>query len=296
MSMMAQFSFTYLLTLLWLLVSHPVTGSFLSLGLSQRQSNNETVERVPLRILPLGASITWGMHSSDSNGYREFLRDQLREEGWEVDMIGSLSIGSMQDNNVEAKSGNTIDQVKAAASSSLPYKPNVVLINAGTNDCRLEIGITRAGERMRSLIEKLISSKDMKSTLVVLSTLIPSGNGIIARHTPAVNEQYRALARTMREEGTSVVLAEMNGPNSSITYPADFIQDGKLDGTHPGDDGYAKMAHIWYEAITGAASQGLIPLPAVVESSGTLSYSRSLSGITGTVSIGLLSMAMAVQI
>ncbi|KAJ0332941.1 hypothetical protein COL5a_001669 [Colletotrichum fioriniae] len=46
-------------------------------------------EDLYLRILPLGASITRGVPSSDNNGYRKALREQLRFEGWEVNMVGS---------------------------------------------------------------------------------------------------------------------------------------------------------------------------------------------------------------
>jgi hypothetical protein len=61
--------------------------------LDQRQYPN-----IPLRILPLGASITYGVHSSDGNGYRRRLKDQLRSEGWEVNMVGSQNSGNMRDN------------------------------------------------------------------------------------------------------------------------------------------------------------------------------------------------------
>lgn len=37
-----------------------------------------------LRVMPLGASITQGIHSSDDNGYRKWIREQLRWEGWQV--------------------------------------------------------------------------------------------------------------------------------------------------------------------------------------------------------------------
>jgi hypothetical protein len=48
--------------------------------------------------MPLGASITVGYQSSDGNGYRKPLREQLRYAGWEVDMVGSLTNGTMKDN------------------------------------------------------------------------------------------------------------------------------------------------------------------------------------------------------
>lgn len=52
----------------------------------------------PLRILPLGASITWGQKSSDGNGYREHLREMLEKRSTVVDMVGNVKSGSMEDN------------------------------------------------------------------------------------------------------------------------------------------------------------------------------------------------------
>jgi hypothetical protein len=50
-----------------------------------------------LRVMPLGASITEGIASSDGNGYRKWLRSQLRWKGWKVNMVGSKQNGNMAD-------------------------------------------------------------------------------------------------------------------------------------------------------------------------------------------------------
>lgn len=50
-----------------------------------------------LRIMPLGASITEGVQSTDGNGYRKWLRQQLRWKGWKVNMVGSKQNGNMAD-------------------------------------------------------------------------------------------------------------------------------------------------------------------------------------------------------
>lgn len=54
-----------------------------------------------LRIMPLGASITAGEHKPEDdegkNGYRKYLRDKLRSEGWKVNMVGNLNRGEMKD-------------------------------------------------------------------------------------------------------------------------------------------------------------------------------------------------------
>jgi hypothetical protein len=44
-----------------------------------------------LRVMPLGASITQGIHSSDDNGYRKWIREQLRWEGWQVNSEGFMA-------------------------------------------------------------------------------------------------------------------------------------------------------------------------------------------------------------
>lgn len=49
-------------------------------------------------------------------------------------MIGSVSVGTMDDNQVEAWPGYRIEQVAQKAELSLPGLPNVVAILAGTND------------------------------------------------------------------------------------------------------------------------------------------------------------------
>jgi len=56
---------------------------------------------VQLRILPLGASIVYGLKSSDGNGFRYGLRNQLIYGGNPVNMIGSVTTGTMADGDCE---------------------------------------------------------------------------------------------------------------------------------------------------------------------------------------------------
>jgi hypothetical protein len=80
--------------------------------------------------------------------------------------------------DVEVTLGDTINMIRAKAVSFIPYKPNIILINAGTNNCRLATDdeALNSRDRMRALINTLRSSPDMKATLIILSTLIPSNN------------------------------------------------------------------------------------------------------------------------
>lgn len=85
-----------------------------------------------LRILCLGASITYGWASPDGNGYRYALRSALRQAGYNVNMIGSVKSGNMNDNDVEGWPGYKIAEVASKAELSLPSMPNVVLVFVGS--------------------------------------------------------------------------------------------------------------------------------------------------------------------
>lgn len=160
--------------------------------------------------------------------------------------------------NVEGYPGDTIAQVQKAALEalpSLPAKPNVVLINAGTNDCRLNLDIPGAGDRMQEMIEAILRQKDMGKATIILSTLIPSNQKEVKANRDAVNAQYRKLVTAMTKKGTAIRLAEME---KALQWPGDYTVDGKADDTHPSDAGYAKMAKVWYQAIKDAHHDGII--------------------------------------
>lgn len=131
-----------------------------SASLHHVPSHNNTIRpragNFYLRILPLGASITYGQMSIDGNGYRKALRDQLRYDGWNVNMVGSNSGGTMNDRDVEGFPGYRVDQVDVRAHTvATLYKPNVILINAGTDDATQDYYVSSTGDHMRIIISYL---------------------------------------------------------------------------------------------------------------------------------------------
>ncbi|KAF2438288.1 carbohydrate esterase family 3 protein [Karstenula rhodostoma CBS 690.94] len=232
--------------------------------LSRRQS------RPLLRIMALGASITQGLDINipepDQGGYRQPLRQQLRSQGWEVNFIGSKKNGLFEDNENEGHPGKLIADVHQAMNPVMrTQKPNLVLINAGTNDCTQAdnpalVGLPGGMEfvqgvptRMKSMLDQIYD--ESKDVTVILSTLLPNfGGGNIPSYVAAANQGIRQLINNERAAGRKILLAEMDG--GWFSYPADFS-----DTTHPNTAGYKKMASVWWGAFERANSQSYISAP-----------------------------------
>ncbi|KJK61604.1 GDSL-like Lipase/Acylhydrolase family protein [Aspergillus parasiticus SU-1] len=210
-----------------------------------------------LRIMPLGASITYGYQSTDGNGYRRWLCQQLRHAGWWVNMVGSNpnDTSTMNDNEVEATSGFRVDEVTRQAERTIPQQPNLILINAGTNDANqyndTTVDVYKTGERMDALLTRLFDA--IPGTTIILSTLLPrDAESQIVYFTNYISGQYRQIVTARRQKGQRIVLAEMS----------DFIKvEDLIDGTHPTDFGDKKVASVWWEAIQEAEREGLLQPP-----------------------------------
>ncbi|KAI3398912.1 hypothetical protein diail_8235 [Diaporthe ilicicola] len=213
--------------------------------------------------------------------FRKFLRDQLRKDGWRVNMVGSKSEGSMADNSVEAVPGYTVDQIHDISHLSTPFSPNIILVNAGVNDCENGIDIPNIGTRLGSLLDNLMS--DVPGTTVIVSTLIPGTDPDVERYRAEVNRQYRSLVSDRRARGQKVVLAEMDGVAG---YFDTRVGTGDyFDETHPNDKGYAKMAAIWRQALSTAESEGKLTAPAAapgVDDSGDNTCEKQYGGSEAT--------------
>ncbi|KAI1814450.1 carbohydrate esterase family 3 protein [Poronia punctata] len=203
-----------------------------------------------LRIMPLGASITWGLKSSDGNGYREYLRNEIVDYGNEVNMVGSRRNGTMEDNDVEGWPGLIISQVHEKALSAVPkYKPNLILINVGTNDCSAKIETSKAGQRMTEMLDDIYKSSPQVT--VILSTLLIRWDEAAQECVEDVNQQFVAAAASQRSKGRGIVVVDMQPPDGPES-------DELVDGTHPNDYGYEKMANIWFNGIHQADRAGFL--------------------------------------
>ncbi|KAH8697956.1 SGNH hydrolase-type esterase domain-containing protein [Talaromyces proteolyticus] len=217
--------------------------------------SRDAVKPFALRTMPLGASITWGYKSPDGNGYREQLRNNMTAAGWEVNMVGSMHHGTMQDDDNEGHVGFRVDQIAEKAELTIPQKPNLILINAGTNDALQHHNVSTTGERMDQLLDRLYEA--IPNTTVVLSTLLP--NKRVPISAANISAQYRDIVDRRQKANQRIVLADMSQGGNALS------KSELVDNTHPNEAGYTKMAEIWWGAIQEAESKGYLSAPANVD-------------------------------
>lgn len=200
--------------------------------------------------MPLGGSITHGVGSSDKTGYRKPLLEILQLNGINARMVGSRKDGSMQNNDHEGWRGFRIDEIEKKAKTSIrKLSPDVVLINAGSNDCLQSFEIPEVGRRLGRLVGYLWAV--LPQSTIILSTLVGSANKVINSAVLTSNEQIRVLAETEARKQRKIVLVDMHTDEGP-----DILS--LVDGIHPDDEGYKRMARVWLRGIQEAVQKGFI--------------------------------------
>ncbi|MGW1750280.1 ricin-type beta-trefoil lectin domain protein [Streptomyces sp. NPDC002092] len=213
----------------------------------------------PLRLMPLGDSITWGVGSSTGNGYRGPLWNELAADGHPLDFVGTGRNGSMSDPDNEGHSGYRIDQIAALADASLTrYRPNVVTLHIGTNDLQGASEVNTAISRLRSLVSQITA--DVPDATVLVASLVVSTSSSEEQFRGTYNQATRQIVSDAQAAGKHVAFVDM----SSLTT-ADLA-----DPLHPNDSGYQKMADAFHRGVQSADGAGWLrnpaPAPARVQS------------------------------
>ncbi|KAI1128722.1 SGNH hydrolase-type esterase domain-containing protein [Nemania abortiva] len=222
-----------------------------------RPANSSSIaDGTPLRIMCLGASIIRGEFSDDDNGFRDTFRADLAKLGAPINMVGSQRFGNMTDNDLEAYGGNRIQQIHEHAKAIVPkQRPNVFIINVGTNNVLQRRDTDVAGAHMEAFIDYLLSASPRAT--VVLSTLltntVPDREPLILD----INQQFRDVFQKYTEQ--AVVLAELHPSEGLPGRPQ--VEDIGKDGSHPTDHGYEIMGHLLAEAVLDADARGYLRWP-----------------------------------
>lgn len=200
--------------------------------------------------MPLGGSITFGSHSSDGNGYRGPLAKLLA--GTKLKFIGSVRSGDMADNYNEGHPGYTIRDTANTATNSLGYRPNVILLHVGTNDfdfARPKETTEAAPERLGGLIDELVFV--CPDATILVAQLVHAADPVYDRRIQLFNNEVPKVVAKRAKAGHRVMVSDMRS----------IAKKDLVDGIHPTDAGYKKMAAIWFADIKAAHAKGWIHPP-----------------------------------
>jgi lysophospholipase L1-like esterase len=197
---------------------------------------------VPVRIMPLGDSITYG--SGDRNtdptrtpaGYRRDLQNRLKAVGVYADFVGSMSSGG-PDPHHEGHPGFEIAQLGVYVPLWITtYRPDIVLLMVGSND--ISHGLAAgAPERLSALIDLIQLTKP---DVTIRVATIP-----LRREPSALNDE----TRTYNSAVASMVSARWNAGQRVSLVPIHIVSPYAIDyydSVHPNECGYKKISFVWY--------------------------------------------------
>ena len=209
------------------------------------------LQATPVRIMPLGDSITWDWHYNDNrtdayrHGYRNYLWYKLQERGYDVNFVGSRSNGGAVtphfDGDNEGHTGYTTYQIRNLLYNSLKQnRPDIVLLHIGTNDTlyRSPADAINGVEEILNEIHRYEHNKHTK-VYVIIATII------YLHKNPSWINEYNSYLREMVSDRIAkgdrrLTLVEMYKP----------VGDHLIDGIHPNNTGYHIMANVWYGALS----------------------------------------------
>lgn len=240
-----------------------------------------------LKIMAIGDSITDGYGTDGS--YRKFLYHALAEKGVKVDMVGSKGGSSAEytdsatgesftydDGNtgysgyaIQGYSGRSGILETLKSTDCLSEKPDIVLLQIGTNDIIDNHELDKAGERLRELIGYILENIPEDSALFVTTVpdVDPNRSGVYDwfgnyRHSPDWQTQYddtsaeKNIHKAVEKYNSDVkAVAEAIGKTDSRVHFADVnsavtnVKTQLGDGVHPNNDGYRAMGDYWAEVI-----------------------------------------------
>ncbi|GKT74201.1 GDSL-like Lipase/Acylhydrolase [Colletotrichum tofieldiae] len=198
---------------------------------------------VKLRILPVGDSITVGFASSDGNGYRLKLDENLSAN--DVVFAGTVTSGNLTDGYFAGWSGRTIQYIADNVGPSLEQRPNVILLHAGTNDMNPNPDVSKEGNdpagaaaRLGCLIDQMI-------------TACPDATVLVAQIVNTCDVNQRPATEEFQKLIPGVVEQRRNASHHVLAVDFAALGDAILrpDCIHPSDEGYRTMGDYWYDFI-----------------------------------------------
>jgi len=217
-----------------------------------------------LNIMPLGNSITRGIAGSSFNvGYRRLLYQNLTNFDYSIDFVGTQIDGIYTDFDMdheghggwhaEHPNNSSLSIVDSISNWLDINNPDIILLHIGTNDITefelrnenaddlvgevnsildsIEVYETNRGVSIPIFLAQIINRVDNLSTTSIDESLV----------TTEFNDALKTSVNLRKVLGDEIILVDFE---NELQYPDDLS-----DGVHPNDDGYVKMANLWFNEL-----------------------------------------------
>jgi lysophospholipase L1-like esterase len=219
--------------------------SALAIAVAQPSVAQQAAAAAPVRIMPLGDSIT-----GSPGCWRSLLWNRLQNNGFtEVDFVGTLppqGCGQAYDGENEGHGGalvTTVADQNQLVGWLAATTPDVVLMHFGTNDVWSNRPTSTILAAYGKLVDQMRASKSTMRILVAkIIPVNPSTCAECAQRTVDLNNAIPGWAAGKTTATSPItVVDQWTGFNTATdTY----------DGVHPNAAGDQKMSDKWYPALT----------------------------------------------
>ena len=223
--------------------------SFFTLGLTTIYIYAEEASN-PIKIMPLGDSITSGYILADADnprplsvrtGYRSHLWYILNNAGFSSDFVGSQVAGQEIvppfDTDHEGHRGwHSNDIAEKTYEYMVSSDPDIVLLHVGTNNYSSSVNGVASILNQIDLYEQASGHPVRVLVAQIIDTQSP--NGIIR----SFNENIQSLVTSRILDGDNITLVDMY-------HGAGLQGSDYTDRIHPNENGYYKIASVWANII-----------------------------------------------
>lgn len=208
------------------------------------------------KIMLAGDSITYG-YGGTYGGYRGYLNDSLKDQGYDFDFVGSQTANSPDtiDPNHEGYSGWRANNIRDYIYGWLFNNPaELVLLHVGTNDMSgIYDGLSESiwkGQVQAQVFEvsQVLDEIDdfSENTTVILARIISRLDDDQKTYTTYFNQKLQEMAADRINDNLIVVDMEIG---AGLVYST-ATGGNMYDRLHPNNAGYSKIADVWSSAIS----------------------------------------------
>ena len=211
---------------------------------SSLSSNNDSPGNRPIKIMPLGDSITDGYFVP--GGYRIDLQPAIENRGYAIEFVGSLSNGpnTLLSQHHEGHSGWRIEEICDRVADWLQtFQPDIILLLIGTNNIGQWYQVQTASYRLNQLIDSIFQTAP--NVKLFLASIPPMYEPTLNQRVIQYNQNSEELVKEKQQAGKPIDFVDLYNILSLDDLP---------DGVHPNQEGFRKIASAWATGLSAHLS------------------------------------------